>query len=209
MDKPVKEHPEKRVFGGSVEFRENVDENGQKTPVIEGYAAVFDQETVICGLFREVVRAGFFTPALQESHDVRAVVDHEGGLQVLGRTKNGTLKLEEDAKGLRVTINPPDTAAGRDIVELLRRGDLDQMSFAFTVAEQRWVDAGDDSQLDLRELLKVKRLYDASIVTYPAYEGTSVGVRSAEQILSEKPKPIPCFKTGPAIRLIQVLEAEE
>ena len=148
---------------------------------ITGYAAVFDQETRIGSMFREVIRPGAFTRAIEERQDVRALWNHDANF-ILGRTVADTLTLTEDDHGLRITIDPPDTQTGRDMVESISRGDVTEMSFAFVAREEKWVE--DPEQLALRELIDVD-LYDVSPVTYPAYSGTSVGLRSAEDIYQQ------------------------
>jgi hypothetical protein len=152
---------------------------GGALPTLEGYAAVYDSPShPIAGLFTEFIDRGAFTRTLADGPDVRALVDHEPS-RILGRTKPGTLRLSEDARGLLATIQPGDTSAGRDIVESVRRGDVDQMSFAFSVAEggQTWETV--DGQ-DVRHLTDVD-LHDVSIVTYPAYEATSIQAASRSQ----------------------------
>lgn len=148
---------------------------------IAGYASVFDEETDIGGMFREVVRPGAFARAIKEKQDVRALWNHDSN-HILGRTKSGTLTLEEDKRGLWIEIDPPNTQAGHDLMESIKRGDVDQMSFAFIATEETWTDRKDEATL--RELKDVD-LFDISAVTYPAYEGTSVGLRSAESVYQD------------------------
>lgn len=143
-----------------------------------GYAALFDSVSEDLGGFREVIRPGAFADSLRDYPDVRALAQHDSRM-VLGRTQNGTLKLEEDSRGLRVEITPPDTSAGRDIVELVRRGDVDAMSFAFEVTDPRHEDVDYTGVLPLRILRQV-RLYEVSLVTFPAYPETSIALRSIE-----------------------------
>ena len=147
-------------------------------PTLEGYAAVFDEASEpIGGMFREYVTPEAFTRTLRDGADVRALVDHDPS-KILGRTTAGTLRLREDHRGLLATISPPDTTAGRDITESVRRGDVSQMSFAFSVREQRWDDnAGGD--MPARHLVDVD-LHDVSVVTYPAYKGTEISARTIE-----------------------------
>jgi len=148
---------------------------------IVGYAAVFDEVTNIGGMFDEVVRKGAFARAIKEKQDVRALWNHDANF-VLGRTKAGTLKLEEDRKGLWIEIDPPNTQAAHDLMESMKRGDVDQMSFAFRAVEETWTERKDEATL--RELKDVD-MYDISAVTYPAYEGTQVGLRSAESVYQD------------------------
>lgn len=145
-------------------------------PTLSGYAAVYNQLSVDFGGWREIIRPGAFTASLTKGPDTRANVDHMSGLSTLGRTRNGTLELAEDAQGLRVVIRPPDTQPGRDVLTLVKRGDLNQMSFAFFTIQDNWLQTGEEM---LRELHEVDiDGGDVSIVTYPAYPQTSVQMRS-------------------------------
>lgn len=138
-----------------------------------GYAAVFDQETRIAD-FNEVVRRGAFSASLAAADDKLALVDHDSG-KVLARTKSGTLRLEEDERGLRFEIDMPETTLGRDLLAMAARGDLGGASFAFTVPA-----GGDVWSGDRRELRSVS-LHEVSIVqSFPAYSGTSVQARSRQ-----------------------------
>lgn len=145
-------------------------------PTLSGYAAVYNQLSVDFGGWREIIRPGALTASLAKGPDTRANVDHTNGLSLIGRTRNGTLKLTEDDQGLRVVIQPPDTQAGRDVMTLVKRGDLNQMSFAFWTLRDNWLETG---EYVLRELNEVEiNGGDVSIVTYPAYPATSVQMRS-------------------------------
>lgn len=165
-----------------------VDSTGDK-PTIRGYAAVFNQLSEDLGGFREQLSTGAFTDAMSNS-DVRALINHDPNL-VLGRNKAGTLAMREDTAGLFVEITPPDTQAARDLVELMTRGDVNQMSFAFTVAKEDQTWTRDGTGPWLRTIKKISRLYDVSVVTYPAYAQTSAAVRAlkettdAEQALAD------------------------
>lgn len=146
------------------------------TARIVGHAAVFNQEVSIGDFFREVIRPGAFTRAIQED-DVPFLIEHSD--LPLARTRSGTLALSEDATGLRVEsdldLADPDV---QRIVPKMQRGDLDKMSFAFRAVRQEWVDPGDD-EIPLRILHEVE-LFDVSIVTAPAYDGTDIALRSLE-----------------------------
>jgi len=148
---------------------------------IRGYAAVFDEETQLGPGYYEVVRPGAFAACLDTAIDCRALWNHNADL-VMGRTKSGTLTLTEDDEGLRIEINPPDTETARHWVESISRGDVDQMSFGFKARKEAWVKREDS---ELRELLEVD-VFDVSPVTYPAYDGTSVAYRSADEIINER-----------------------
>lgn len=153
-----------------VELR--VAEDG-KSPVITGYAAVFGQWSEDLGGFRETIAQGAFAKTIQES-DVRALWNHDANYP-LGRNKAGTLRLKEDKKGLAIEIDPPNTQWASDLLESIRRGDVDQMSFGFQTIRDKW--DSDDKNAVKRELQEV-RLFDVSPVTFPAYPQTTVAVRA-------------------------------
>jgi hypothetical protein len=144
---------------------------------IEGYAAVFNQQSEDLGGFTEDIRKGAFSKTIKEG-DVRALFNHDPNY-VLGRNKAGTLSLAEDAHGLQFQVKPPDTAWAKDLRETIRRGDVDQASFGFTTIKDDWNEATTPRQ---RTLLEV-RLYDVSVVTFPAYPQTSVSARSLAEML--------------------------
>ncbi len=144
---------------------------------VAGYAAVFNEETNIGGMFREVIKPGAFRDAVGRD-DVVFLVNHDG--LPLARTRSGTLTLKEDKKGLYIESeldsNDPDV---RQIIPKMKRGDMDKMSFAFSPVVQAWDDSGD---IPLRSVEEAA-LFDVSIVTNPAYEGTEIGLRSADEAL--------------------------
>lgn len=161
---------ERRFFDLELETRA---EGETGLPRIAGYAAVFNSLSQDLGGFREIILPGAFRDSLEQGADVVALFDHDPS-KVLGRRSAKTLQTREDENGLRVLIDPPDTTVGRDVVESLKRGDLKQMSFGFrTVSDNFRMEKGEV----IRELRKVD-VFDVSIVTYPAYPDTSVGLRS-------------------------------
>ncbi len=166
---------EKRVTAGAVEVRED----GQTT--IRGYAALYDTEAVIGGLFRERIAQGAFRSVLATNPDVRALFNHSDDI-VLGRTAAGTLTVWEDERGLgyEFTPNPMDTDA-MNVVARIRRGDVNQSSYGFAVAPdgQEWKRATSDSELPLRTITKFDVLRDVSPVTFPAFADTTAEARSA------------------------------
>jgi HK97 family phage prohead protease len=146
--------------------------------LITGYGAVYGQMSDDLGGFREVILPGAFTRCLGESPDVRCLFNHDSNL-ILGRTKAGTLRLGEDPHGLSYECDAPETQAGKDVLTSIRRRDIDQCSFAFSVNKQTWREekGADGSSEVIRELADVD-LYDVSPVTYAAYPQTSVSARS-------------------------------
>lgn len=177
-DRPKDGERERRyVQTGKSELRLLDGDNG-KPKTLVGYAAVFNSLSEELWGFREQVRPGAFAESLRRGDDVRATIEHQGGLTTLGRSTAGTLKLAEDTVGLRSEIILPDTQASRDVMELIERGDISQMSFAFTVRKQEWYEPDEGDVI--RTLIEVD-LHDVSVVTYPAYVDTSVAVRSLNQ----------------------------
>lgn len=148
--------------------------------LVEGYAAVFNEETDIGGMFRERIEPGAFSEAIGRD-DVVFLINHDG--LPLARTRSGTLTLSEDERGLKISTrleaDDPDVAR---IVGKMKRGDLDKMSFAFWPDLQEWDDSGD---VPLRTIKKAS-LHDVSIVTTPAYDGTEIGLRSLEAMRKEQ-----------------------
>lgn len=161
-----------------------------------GHAAIFGEPTDIGGWFREQIEPGAFKASVKKD-DVRALFNHNPDF-VLGRNIAGTLKMKEDKDGLKVEIDPPDTQVARDLAVSIERGDITQMSFAFQVLEEEWIRAEKPKDLDLRKIKKV-RLYDVSPVTFPAYEGTDIAVRSHDAWKKEQnPADEPEEKDPPA-----------
>lgn len=152
----------------------NIEERENQSPVIRGHAAVFNTLSEDLGGFREQIAPGAFADAIMND-DVRALFNHDANF-VLGRNRSGTLRMMEDGTGLAVEIDPPDTQWARDLVLSMRRGDISQMSFGFSVVKggQSW--SKNEAGESIRTVSKV-RLFDVSPVTYPAYTQTDVAVR--------------------------------
>lgn len=147
-----------------------------ETPArLVGRAAVFDSETVIGGVFREVIRPGAFTKTLQE-RDIKMLWNHNTHYP-MGSTKAGTLRLNETHQALEIDGDPPKEAPYSGFMENIRRGDVSQMSFGFEVVKENVVRK--EGEMDLREVLEVK-LYEVSPVTFPAYTDTEIQARAAE-----------------------------
>lgn len=168
---------ERRALGGSC----NIETRADGSRVLVGYAAVFYRDGdpgTEYALWRgavERVAPTAFDRALSRPDDVRGTVNHSPQ-HILGRTASGTMRLSKDARGLRYEIDIPDTQAGRDIDESVSRGDVTGSSFSFAVDGELW-QRDDENNREIRILTDV-RLYDVGPVTFPAYEGTSAGVRA-------------------------------
>lgn len=171
-DQETVEYDIRQKYGADVEVRtmqlRASEEGGESEMILEGYAANFDQTTDL-GYFNERIARGAFDDVLED--DVRYLVNHEG--MPLARTANGTLELRVDKKGLYTRAKLSDTQLGRDTYKAVKRGDISEMSFAFTIGEQDV-----DTEKNLRTVTQVKRLYDVSAVTYPAYPTTTLEARS-------------------------------
>ena len=163
---------EQRTAVGSLEIREDGD-----GMTFSGYASVFDAPSQPLP-FTEVVKPGAFKRSLQARNDIKLLWNHDSG-QVLGSTRAGTLQLSEDSRGLFVTAKLPNTSVGRDAAELIKRGDVNAMSFGFSVPSggDSWSEDG-----STRELNSV-RLHEISIVAFPAYSQTAgtTSVRSLDE----------------------------
>lgn len=196
-----------RTLHEKVEVRSN--EEGKK--VIVGYAAKFNVLSNDLFGFKEKIDRHAFDNVLND--DTRALFNHDPNY-VLGRTKNGTLKLIVDDIGLRYEITPPDTTWANDLLKSMERGDINQSSFAFTLdyndpeAEEWEFDEANNTYI--RTIKKIKRLYDVSPVTYPAYEQTEsvVAQRSLEKA-KEKFKKQDYNKISILKRKLQLKEKEE
>lgn len=145
-------------------------------PMLAGHAAVFNQLSENLGGFREQIAPGAFADAIA-TDDVRALFNHDPNF-VLGRSVSKTLRMAEDARGLAIEIDLPDSATVRDMVVIpIERGDISGMSFAFRVRPngEQW--AEDEDGNTVRTLTSLK-LFDVSPVVFPAYPQTDVAVRS-------------------------------
>lgn len=157
----------------ATEYRAAVTDEG---PVIEGYFAVFGSVYQIAPGMSESIAQGAFADALDG--DIRALTNHDTTL-VLGRTKANTLTLKQDDKGLwgRIIINKDDVDA-MNLYQRVQRGDVDQCSFGFEIAEEN-VEVREDGSTHWT-ITKVDPLYEVTVATFPAYEETTVAARAAD-----------------------------
>jgi len=164
------EDAERRAVTHAVEYREEGEEK-----YFEGYGVLFNTPTDM-GYFTEEVAPGAEIEVMQD--DVRGLMNH-GEDKVLGRTKSGTMTMTVDERGIKYKIlynpNDPDHVSAR---EKVKRGDISQSSFAFRVKDDKWEKRNGKEH---RTILKFKRLIDMSLVTYAAYESTTVAMRSANR----------------------------
>lgn len=166
-----------RTFG--MELRA-MDKEEKRT--VRGYAATFESRSGDLGGFIESIDRDAFSET--DMDDVRALFNHDSNF-VLGRTKSGTLRLMVDENGLAYEIDMPDTQLGRDMYESIKRGDISQSSFAFTIEDDEYRKEGDTVY---RTIKKIKKLYDVAPVTFPAYESTSVQARKIDELKNQELK---------------------
>lgn len=152
---------------------------------VDGYAMVFNSLSENLGGFRETIVPEAVDGVIERS-DIMAVLNHDNSRGILARSRygNGSLSLEADEKGLRYYFDAPHTSLGDECLEYLRRGDITQSSFAFTVAEDSWAKQEDGTYI--RTILKFDRLFDVSPVFTPAYAETSVKCRSFDEFKAEE-----------------------
>jgi len=171
-----------RMFSKArVEFRAMA---GSDSPgMLQGRAATYGTYSADLGGFVETVRQGAFDKSLRNGDEVVANVNHDPSL-ILGRTRNKSLLLNSDNRGLAFVVELPPTSTGRDTAALVARGDLSQCSFAFICEDETWGETADPSdpsqRADLRTIV-CARLLDVSIVSNPAYSSTSVSAAGVHQ----------------------------
>ena len=170
-------------------FKAAVDARAQdeKENIIFGHAAVFyqaDDPGTAYDLFgdgsvEERISDTAFDRAISESHDVRALVNHDNNM-LLGRVSAGTLRLSVTETGLSYEVDVPDTQVGRDTATSLQRGDLDGSSFQFRPTKVTWIE-GEEGEPDVRMIDDVE-MYDVGPVTFPAFEAATSGIRADETL---------------------------
>ena len=137
-----------------------LENNDEDKMIIEGYAAVFETETM---------------------SDCVLKYNHNDSCLILARTRNKSLELTVDSKGLKIRAILIDTTQNRDIYKMIRAGLLDKMSFAFAVKKQEW-----DYENDIRRITEISQLFDVSVVDVPAYDATEIYARGKENYTKEK-----------------------
>ena len=188
---------------------ENRSENQTPSRTIMGYAAKFERwSEPIMGWFKEQIARDAFSET--DVTDVIMCFNHDVNA-ILARTTSGTLRISTDEVGLRFEFEAPKTSLGNDILELVRRGDISKCSFKFSVDKDSWRYADKENRLeyDERTVEHISRLYDVSLVVYPAYKDTEASVREleerkAEWLKSQQPQTVD-LNTSSRDRLLQFL----
>ena len=165
-----------RSYSG-LEFRAE-EENGQK--IIEGHPAVYNRTTQIGDWFKEVIVPGAFDNA--DLTDVALFVNHNTRSIPLARSRrnngNSTMTLTVDDIGLhmRAVLDVENNEDAKMLYSAVARGDMDGMSFAFRVQDEEWIDL--DSDMPTRKIKSISKVFEVSVVTYPAYKDTDVYARA-------------------------------
>ncbi len=151
--------------------------------IVEGRAAVYNTPTVMWEIdgieYREIIDAGAFDGS--DLTDVPFKYNHSDNVMIMARTRNKTLELSVDSQGLFIRANLANTTAGKDLYTLIQRGDIDKMSFAFTVSQEMY-----DAANRTRHIRKIDKVWDVSGVDTPAYNTTSINARSFFELEREK-----------------------
>lgn len=172
IDGPQAKEPEVRINSTDIEVRAEGD-----GMTFTGYASVFNSPSEDLGGFVEYVAPGAFKRSLQSRNEVKLLWNHDSG-EPLASLRGGTMQLVEDSRGLKVTAQLPNTTRGRDIAELLRTKVIDSMSFGFNVIRDSWSSDGKTRTLES------VRLFEVSVVSFPAYPSTVAQVRSAQPTIN-------------------------
>jgi len=171
----IKVNREKNVRDFRTQFEITRDEQTPDERTIEGYFALYESETELWAGSYEIISKGAFENTIQKN-DIRALWNHNTQY-VLGRNKNGSLQLKADDKGLFATIKLPNTQYAEDLYSLVQRGDIDQASFGFNIIDEELEELADGGY---RWRIKDIDLHEISVVTFPAYENTSVQAREKQ-----------------------------
>ena len=146
--------------------------------IIEGYAAVFETETDL-GWCKEIISRDAFNNC--NMSDCVMKYNHNDNILILARTRNKSLELTVDNKGLKIRAKLIDTTQNKDIYKMVKAGLLDKMSFAFSVRKQEW-----DYENDVRRITEISQLFDVSVVDVPAYDTTEIYARNKENYERDK-----------------------
>lgn len=161
-------------------------DNEEEKMLVEGYAITFDQPATHSyhnRKFTEVIRAGSLDKA--DMKDVPLRYNHNDNVMIMARTRNKSLKLIREEKGLKIQADLLDTQSNRDLYKAIQEGLIDKMSFAFTVPDggDTWTFGEKETK---REVNSIARLWDVSVVDTPFYDSTSIYARSLELLEGEE-----------------------
>lgn len=178
----MKKELETRFYDVKLEAREEGEEG-----VVDGRPIVFNRMADIGGMFAEVIEQGALDGA--DLNDVRLCLNHDTSY-VYARSRrnnpNSTMQLMPDVEGMAIRANLAIKSSPKamDYFSAVKRGDMDKMSFMFSVEEDRWV--GLDTNYPTRYITKIGKVVEVSCVTFPAYDSTSINARSKEALDSAR-----------------------
>lgn len=159
------------------------EDGGEEALYVEGYAVRFNEPTVLYEYSDYQYKEKVHPEALREADMSDVIFNYNHGGKVMARTRNKTLELKIDSKGLFIRARLDGTEEGRKLYEEIRGGYIDRMSYAYTTKEASY-----DSETRTRTILRIKKVYDVSAVDIPAYDTTSISARSAFEMEIEKEK---------------------
>lgn len=162
---------EKRIINNEVEIREADGKN-----YITGYGILFNSESQDLGGFTEIIEPSALRDA--DMTDVVGRAEHTNSM-LLGRTSSGTMTLEIDERGVKYSIEVPNTTAGKDTLEYIRRGDMKGSSFAFSGVKDTWEKR--ENGVHKRTITGIRKIHDIGPVVNPAYLDTTAAMRSLEK----------------------------
>lgn len=182
-----KDSAEKRAFFG-LEFRADETQETEEKGIVDGYAIIFEKKTDICGMFSEIIKRG----ALEKTDlkDVPLLVNHDLNCIPVARSRrnngNSTMTLTTDEKGLKIhaELDRKNNPKASELYSAIKRGDIDGMSFMFTVNSEEWED--ESSDYPTRIITGIEKVYEVSAVTFPAYKDTSIDARAMDIEQAEK-----------------------
>lgn len=183
----------------TVELKNAVVSNDNDEMILEGYAAIYDSPTVMYeydGIeFKEVIAKDAFDGAIMK--DCCLKYNHGDNALILARTRGGSLELTVDNVGLKFKAKLFNTTAAKDVYTLVKEGGIDKCSFAFVCKEDSY-----DTDTRTRTILKIKELYDVSVVDIPAYDNTNVEARKAFSVEIEEEKAQDCVEKRKKLELL-------
>lgn len=180
-----KDRIERRTMKVSApDIEERAEMQAEQPMIVEGYAVVYDQPQTY--QFGEETYTETIVRGACDGADMRRTVmryNHEDSVFALARTKNGSLQMMSDDYGLKIRAELIDTQSNRDVYKMIRSGLIDEMSFAFTVAEggDEWT-YSDDFKTVSRNITAIDVIYDVSAVDTGFYENTSIYARAFDSV---------------------------
>ena len=186
-NKYIKEKTERRQVQ-NIQNIENEQQDNSSEAILEGYAAIYNSETIIGGMFKEIIEKGAFEGT--DFDDVALYYNHDLNRIPLARSRrnnpNNTLFLQPDEIGLKIRANLDieNNSESKALNSSIKRGDITGMSYMFEVAEEEWKDV--DQEMPTRIIKKVSKVIEVSAVNYPAYEDTTIYARALVSLDNEK-----------------------